>query len=71
MQDVIHTTKSDTKMTEKGESIYSHLRTSVPAELSVPKCSVALGKFNYAVLLKQFSFAINSGIEQRDAAIKI
>jgi len=30
-----------------------------------------LGKFNYAVLLKQFNFAIKSGIEQRDAAIKL
>jgi hypothetical protein len=71
MQDIIHTTKSGTKMTEKGKSIYSHLRSSIPAELSVPKCSVALGKFNYAVLLKQFNFAIKSGIEQRDAAIKM
>ena len=71
MQDMIHTTKSGTKMTEKGRSIYSHLRSSIPAELNVPKCSVALGKFNYAVLLKQFNFAIKSGIEQRDAAIKM
>jgi hypothetical protein len=71
MQDMIHTTKSGTKMTEKGKSIYSHLRSSIPAELNIPKCSVALGKFNYAVLLKQFNFAIKSGIEQRDAAIKM
>jgi hypothetical protein len=71
MQDMIHATKSGTKMTDKGKSIYSHLRSSIPAELIVPKCSVALGKFNYAVLLKQFNFAIKSGIEQRDAAIKM
>lgn len=71
MQDMIHTTKSGTKMTEKGKSIYSHLRSSIPVELNIPKCSVALGKFNYAVLLKQFNFAIKSGIEQRDAAIKM
>ena len=37
----------------------------------MPQCSIALGKFNYAVLLKQSSFAIKSGIEQRDAAIKV
>jgi hypothetical protein len=71
MQDMIHTTKSGTKMTDKGKSIYSHLRSSIPTELNVPKCSVALGKFNYAVLLKHFNFAIKSGIEQRDAAIKM
>ena len=71
MQAMIQTTKSGTKMTDKGRSIYSHLRSSIPDELNVPKCSVALGKFNYAVLLKQFNFAIKSGIEQRDAAIKM
>jgi hypothetical protein len=71
MQDMIHTTKSGTKMTEKGKSIYSHIRDSIPGELNVPKCSVALGKFNYAVLLKRYNFAIKSGIEQRDAAIKM
>jgi hypothetical protein len=71
MQTMIHTTKSGTRMTKKGESIYFHLRSSIPAELNVPKCSVALGKFNYAVLLKKYNFAIKSGIEQRDAAIKM
>src|SRR5688500_18161041 len=39
--------------------------------MSLPKCSVALGKFNYAVLLKQHSHSIQSSIEQREAAIKI
>jgi hypothetical protein len=37
----------------------------------MPKCSIALGKFNYVVLLRNYGFAINSGIEQRDAAIKM
>ncbi|CAN5421718.1 hypothetical protein BH18THE2_BH18THE2_06630 [soil metagenome] len=41
------------------------------AKMSLPKCSVALGKFNYVELLKHHSHAIKSGIEQRDAAIKI
>jgi hypothetical protein len=71
MQDMIHTTKSGTKMTDKGKSIYSHLCVSIPAELNVPKCSVEVGKFNYAVLLKKYNFAIKTGIEQRDAAIKM
>ena len=37
----------------------------------MPQCSIALGKFNCAVLLKQSSFAIKSGIEQRDAEINV
>ena len=71
MQNMIYTANSGTKMTEKGKSIFPHISSSIPAEINVPKCSVALGKFNYAVLLKQFNFAIKSGIEQRDAAIKM
>jgi hypothetical protein len=39
--------------------------------MSLSKCSVALGKFNYAVLLKKYGFALKSGIEQRDAAIRM
>jgi predicted methyltransferase len=71
MQNMIYTANSGTKMTEKGKSIFSHIISSIPAETNIPKCSVALGKFNYAVLLKQFNFAIKSGVEQRDAAIKM
>jgi hypothetical protein len=71
MQNMIYTANSGTKMTEKGRSIFSHIISSITAEANIPKCSVALGKFNYAVLLKQFNFAIKSGIEQRDAAIKM
>ena len=37
----------------------------------MPKCSIALGKFNYVILLMNYGFAIKSGIEQRDAAIKM
>ena len=71
MQNMIYTANSGTRMTEKGKSIFSHIISSIPAETNVPKCSVALGRFNYAVLLKQFNFAIKSGVEQRDAAIKM
>jgi hypothetical protein len=38
---------------------------------SIPRSLVALSKFNYALLLKQFGFAIRLGIEQRDVAIKM
>ena len=65
MQNMIYTANSGTKMTEKGKSIFSHIISSIPAETNVPKCSVALGRFNYAVLLKLFNFAIKSGVEKR------
>ncbi len=71
MQNLIRSTNHGTTLTEKGKIISGVLVNSIPAEIKMPKCSIALGKFNYVVLLKQASFAINSGIEQRDAAIKV
>ncbi len=71
MQNLIRSTNHGTTLTEKGKIISGVLVNSIPAEINMPKCSIALGKFNYVVLLKQASFAINSGIEQRDAAIKV
>jgi hypothetical protein len=71
MQNLISSTNHGTTLTEKGKIIAGVLVNSIPAEIDMPICSIALGKFNYVVLLKQASFAINTGIEQRDAAIKV
>jgi hypothetical protein len=58
-------------MTAKGKDIYEGLLSAIPAEMSLPRCAVALSRFNYAVLLREFGFAVGLGIEQRDAAIKM
>ncbi|MDQ4012202.1 MAG: hypothetical protein M3146_00580 [Thermoproteota archaeon] len=71
MNDMIKATNAGTTMTQKGEALLLELLSSIPTEMNLPKCSIALGKFNYVVLLKQHSHAIKSGVEQRDAAIKI
>ena len=71
MDGLISTSNGGTKMTLKGKEICYQLTSSIPSETRLPRCSVALGKFNHAVLLKNLSYAIKSGIEQRDAAIKM
>jgi hypothetical protein len=71
LNNLIQTDRRGTKMTKKGGTILMNLQSQVPAETALPKCSIALGKFNHAILLKQLGYAIRSGIEQRDAAIKI
>ena len=71
MQGLISSTNHGTTLTEKGKKISTALIRTITAETAVPTCSFAIGKFNYAVLLKHASFAIKSGIEQRDAAIKV
>jgi hypothetical protein len=69
--DLIETDKTGTQISTKGSKLLSELLLSIPAEMSISTCSVALGKFNYAILIKQMSYVIRSGIEQRDAAIKM
>jgi len=71
MHGLVQTSNGGTKMTVKGKGICQGLLSAMPSEMSLPKCSVALGRFNYAVLVREFGFAIRSGIEQRDAAIKM
>ncbi|HJT48878.1 MAG TPA: DUF4443 domain-containing protein [Nitrososphaeraceae archaeon] len=71
MQNLVKSTNGGTRLTEKGKILSSELLQSIPSEANMPKCSIALGKFNYVILLRKYGFAIKSGIEQRDAAIKI
>jgi predicted transcriptional regulator len=71
MQGLIETSNRGTKLTAKGKSICEGLLSVIPSEMSLPKCSVALSRFNYAVLIREFGFAVGLGIEQRDAAIKM
>mgnify|MGYP003576201748 FL=1 len=69
--DLVVTDKSGTRISTKGTKLLSELVLSMPAEMSISTCSVALGKFNYGILLRQMSYVIKTGIEQRDSAIKI
>src|SRR5579884_3152384 len=49
---IVETSKHGTKMTAKGRAICSELMSLMPSEIALPRCSIALGKFNYAVLIK-------------------
>ena len=70
MQGLIENSNAGMWLTNKGKTIYAKLQTSMPKEIDISKCSIALGKFNHVILLKNMSYSIRSGIEQRDAAIK-
>jgi hypothetical protein len=71
MQNLIESTNAGTTMTKKGNSFFLELLSSIPSEISLSKCAITLGKFNYAVLVKQMSSIIKDGIAQRDAAIRM
>jgi predicted methyltransferase len=59
--DLVETDNTGTRISEKGNKLLSELELSIPAEMSISTCSIALGKFNYAILLKQMSYVIKTG----------
>ena len=67
---MIKTSNAGTILTEKGERIISQILSHIPKETVIPSSSITVGRFNYAVLVKNISNSINYGIEQRDIAIK-
>jgi hypothetical protein len=71
MRGLVETSNGGTRMTARGRAVCQGIISAMPAEMALPKSSVALGRHNYAVLLKEFGFAVGSGIEQRDAAIRM
>lgn len=71
MNGVIENSNAGMWLSSKGKLMYSKLHLAIPADTPIQKCSIALGKFNHAVLVKGLAKEIGSGIEQRDAAIKI
>ena len=62
-------TRSGTFLTTKGKSLIKNLLEIIFAECDIKKCQIAQGKFNHAVILKNYSFATKTGVEQRDYTI--
>lgn len=64
-----NSTKSGTFLTSKGKNFVKSLYEVMPYECAIKKCQIAPGKFNYGVILKRYSNATKSGMEQRDYAV--
>ncbi|MGI0047279.1 MAG: DUF4443 domain-containing protein [Nitrosotalea sp.] len=71
MNNLIETSKAGMKLTSKGKTLFSKINEAIPAETNIQECSITVGKFNHAILVKGLAKEVGSGIEQRDAAIRI
>jgi hypothetical protein len=70
MHGLVENSNAGMWLTDKGNNIYAKLHESIPKEMEIANCSVAIGRFNHAILLKNMADNIRNGIEQRDVAIK-
>ena len=57
-------------LSEKGKKLFSNLRSKISACKEVPRSPLTIGTCNIAVLVRDSSEAVGSGMEQRDIAIK-
>jgi len=71
MHGLVETSNAGMWMTEKGIKVFTKLNQSIPKEMDVPKCSIAVEKYNHVVLVKDIESEIGSGVEQRDTAIRM
>lgn len=71
MHKLVETSNTGMWMSDKGFRLYQKLEETIPNEMEIPQCSIAIGKYNHAVLVKGLESEIGSGIEQRDTAIKM
>lgn len=61
--------RSGTFLTKKGQKFTGELLKIISGECDIPKCSIAQGKNNHAIILRNLAKEIKTGIEQRDASI--
>lgn len=63
------TTRSGTYLTLKGKKIAENLKKVIENECRLNRCKITNSKFSHAIILKNYAFAIKTGVEQRDYAI--
>lgn len=66
---IADTTKSGTYLTENGRKLIKQIKKTISNECIIQKSKIIQGKFNHAILLKNYSTFIKTGLEQRDYAI--
>ena len=66
---IADSTKSGTFLTEKGHKLTNQIQNAIPKECKIKKGRIIQGRYNHAILLKNYSKIIRTGLEQRDYAI--
>ena len=66
---MVDTTKSGTFLTAKGKKFSEKLNKIIKNECKIGRCKITSAKYNHAIILKDYSFAVKTGLEQRDYAI--
>ncbi len=66
---LIETSKEGCNLTKKGLETWLQFNEIFPKRIEVPRSELSASEFNYAFLVKNCGQKVESGIDQRDAAI--
>lgn len=66
---LIETSKEGCKLTIKGRGIWRQFEEIFPKRIDLPKSELSTSDYNHAFLVKNAGHKVESGIDQRDAAI--
>ncbi len=66
---LIETSKEGCNLTKKGLDIWQQFQEIFPKRVEIPRSELAQSEFNFAFLVKKSGQKVESGIDQRDAAI--
>jgi len=70
-EELIEVSRQGIALTSLGENFVSSMRSSLGQAVEIPQCSLTVGAFNVAILVRRAAQAVRTGLEQRDAAIKV
>jgi len=68
---LISISKTGCSLTVKGRKLWDEYRKIVDKKFEIGKCELINAKHNFAVLIKNCGHKVKTGMEQRDAAVKI
>ncbi|MCS7124104.1 MAG: DUF4443 domain-containing protein [Candidatus Bathyarchaeota archaeon] len=68
---LISSSRKGCTLTEKGWEIWNEYKKTFQKKVEIEKCELFGTKYNFAVLAKNCGHKIKSGMEQRDAAVKV
>ncbi len=70
-ESLIITSKAGCKLTSKGEKIWKEFKEILGGEGEIEGDKLINANRNFAILVRKLDYKVKSGIEQRDAAIKV
>jgi predicted transcriptional regulator len=68
---LVKTSRAGIILTNSGEKLSSNLESRISKQIQIPQSSLTIGSFNIAICVKNAADLVKSGVEQRDAAIKV